>query len=233
MYILLAAATTFEIQPTIDALGLSPTGTGPETALDVRPLITGVGAIAATWSIMRQIDSERPALIVQAGIAGCLTGGSPGDVFAVVEDQFSDQGVWESGHFKSLFEMKLADGNAFPFTAGKLVNPRRQLLVLTGLPTVGALTVNEITTNPERIRWYQQNTTAIVESMEGGALHYVGLQTGIPFLQLRSISNAVGVRDKTQWDIKLAIARLNEALISLLTNPALKKEIDHPSNLIA
>ena len=123
--------------------------------------------------------------------------------------------------------MKLADGDAFPFTGGQLVNPFRPLLELTGLTCVGALTVNEITTNPERIRWYQQNTTAVVESMEGAALHYVSLQAGVPFLQLRSVSNAVGVRDKTKWDIKLAINRLNEALIALLTNPALKNEILH------
>jgi futalosine hydrolase len=219
MYILLVAATTFEIQPTIDAL--SDGGTNP----DVRSLITGVGAMAAGWSIMRQIDSSRPDLIIQAGIAGCLTGRSPGEVLAVSEDQFADQGVWEDGRFKSLFEMKLVDGNAFPFTGGKLVNPYRQLLALTGLPSVGGLTVNEITTNPERIRWYQQNTTAIVESMEGGALHYVGLQEAVPFLQLRSVSNAVGVRDKTKWDIKLAITRLNQELISLLTKPALEEVI--------
>jgi futalosine hydrolase len=223
MIILLAAATTFEIQPAIDAL--SDGGAG----LDVRPLITGVGAMAAAWSIMRQIDRGRPGLIIQAGIAGCLTEQSPGKVFAVGEDQFSDQGVWEEGRFKSLFEMKLADGDTFPFTGGQLVNPFRPLLGLTELTCVGALTVNEITTNPERIRWYQQNTTAVVESMEGAALHYVSLRAGVPFLQLRSVSNAVGVRDKSKWDIKLAITRLNEKLIALLTNPALKNEILHPA----
>jgi futalosine hydrolase len=63
--------------------------------------------------------------------------------------------------------------------------------------------------------------------MEGAALHYVCLQSGVPFLQLRSVSNTVGVRDKTKWDIKLAITRLNETLIPLLTNPALKNEILH------
>ena len=51
--------------------------------------------------------------------------------------------------------------------------------------------------------------------MEGGPLHYVCLQMGVPFLQLRSVSNTVGVRDKTQWNIPLAIARLNEELIDL------------------
>jgi futalosine hydrolase len=223
MIILLAAATTFEIQPTIDALGnISSEARG----LEVRPLITGVGAMAAAWSVIRQIDRDRPALIVQAGIAGCLTGRPLGEVVVANEDQFADQGVWEEGQFKSLFDMKLADGDAFPFTRGQLVNPYPQLLALTAMPWVGALTVNEITTNPERINWYQQNTTAVVESMEGAAFHYACLQKSVPFLQLRSVSNAVGVRDKTKWDIPLAIARLNEVLVRLITNPALEKELD-------
>ena len=52
--------------------------------------------------------------------------------------------------------------------------------------------------------------------MEGGALHYVCLQEKIAFLQLRSVSNDIGVRDKTKWDIRSAIRRLNEELIQLL-----------------
>jgi futalosine hydrolase len=175
---------------------------------------------------MRQIDSERPALIVQAGIAGCLTDRPPGEVVVADEDQFADQGVWEEGRFKSLFDMRLADRDAFPFTRGQLVNPYPRLLARTALPRVGALTVNEITTNPERISWYQQNTAAVVESMEGAAFHYACLQKSVPFLQLRSVSNAVGVRDKKKWDIRLAIARLNEALVRLMTDPALEKELD-------
>jgi futalosine hydrolase len=90
------------------------------------------------------------------------------------------------------------------------------LLAISGLEPVRGMTVNEITTDARKIRWHQQNTSAVVESMEGASLHYVCLQAGVPFLQLRSVSNAVGVRDKSKWDIPLAIDRLNTTLISLL-----------------
>jgi len=49
-------------------------------------------------------------------------------------------------------------------------------------------------------------------------MHYVCLREGIPFLQLRSVSNAVGVRDKAKWDIGTAITRLNERLIRIVEN---------------
>ena len=60
--------------------------------------------------------------------------------------------------------------------------------------------------------------------MEGGALHYVCLQEKTAFLQLRSVSNAVGERDKTKWDIKAAVNNLNSTLISLLNRLVTKDE---------
>jgi futalosine hydrolase len=221
MHILLVAATTFEIQPTIDALGNRP-DIGPHR---IRPLITGVGGIATTWSLMRQVAGDRPDLIIQAGIAGSLQQRSPGEVVVVAEDTQADIGVWEDDRFKTVFDMQLADGESAPYTRGRLINPYRRLMALTNLEAVAALTVNEITTSAERIRWYQQNTSAVVESMEGAPLHYIGLQEHVPFLQLRSISNKVGVRDKTQWDIRGAIAALNGQLIALLEHPALQHDV--------
>jgi futalosine hydrolase len=221
MHILLAAATIFEIQPSIDALGKND---GPAV------LITGVGSIPTAWSLMRHIDSQRPDLIIQAGIAGCFTGEKPGATFAAREDEFADLGVWENGSFHSPFDLGLADPDAPPFSKGRLINPYDNLLAITGLPAIRALTINEITTDPRRITWYRDNRNAVVESMEGGPLHYVCLRENIPFLQLRSVSNAVGVRDKTKWDIPLAIARLNEHLTRILGHLASAgPSIFHPS----
>jgi futalosine hydrolase len=220
MYILVAAATAVEIQPAVEAFHRGLNGEH-----EVGVLITGVGAMATTWSLSRQIDRRRPDLIIQAGIAGCLTDILPGEVMVVAEDEPADLGVWEEGEFKSIFDLRLADADSFPFSGGRLVNPYLPLLELTSLEPVRAITVNEITTAAERISWYQQNTDAVVESMEGAALHFVCLQSGVPFLQLRAISNAVGVRDKTKWEMGLALGRLNSALIACLSKPALAEKV--------
>jgi futalosine hydrolase len=213
MHILLTAATPFEVQPTIDYLASAPAQT---SHLAITPLVTGVGSLPTTWSLMRQIGRDRPRLIIQAGIAGGLTGRKPGEVVAVGKETLADLGVWEDQTFKSIFDLRLSGPDSPPFTDGQLVNPWRQVLDLTSLEPVPAITVNEITTNPARINWYQQNTDAVVESMEGGALHFVCLQENIPFIQLRAISNDVGVRDKTKWDIRSAIASLNTRLTVFL-----------------
>ena len=56
----------------------------------------------------------------------------------------------------------------------------------------------------------------MLKAWKAEALHYVCLREKIPFLQLRSVSNDIGVRDKTKWDIKKAIGNLNDQLIPLL-----------------
>lgn len=226
MYILLAAATTFEIQPVIDFLqtdtqhGATGSAIGRPHPHETGILITGVGSIATTHSLMRQIGRRKPDIIIQAGIAGCFTGRTPGEVIAVGEESLADLGVWETGRFNSIFDLKLTPSDDRPFSGGLLINPYRKLLALSGLESVRAVTVNEISTDIARIEWVQQNIAPVVESMEGGAFHYVCLHENIPFLQLRSISNAIGVRDKTKWDIQAAIGNLNDRLISLLNKLA-------------
>ena len=50
--------------------------------------------------------------------------------------------------------------------------------------------------------FYENKFLPVIESMEGAALHYVCLMEKIPFLQIRSISNYIGERDKKKWNMK-------------------------------
>ena len=143
MYLLLTAATAVEIQPVIDHLEKN------DLILQlhkVEVLITGVGAVATTWSLTHSIYNHRPDLIIQAGIAGCFREYEPGKTLAISEDNFGDLGVWENNRFNTIFDLKLSDGNQPPYTNGSLANPNQNLLQLSGLEQVNAITVNEITT---------------------------------------------------------------------------------------
>ena len=60
-----------------------------------------------------------------------------------------------------------------------------------------------------------RRTGADVESMEGAAFFEACLAAGIPFAEIRSISNRVGEADRSRWDIPLALAKLQEALTVL------------------
>ncbi len=223
MYLLLTAATAAEIQPVIDRLEKNELIPQPH---EVEVLITGVGAVATTWSLARTIINRRPDLIIQAGIAGCFREYEPGKTLAIAEDCFGDVGVWENNRFNTIFDLKLADDSEPPYTNGTLANPNKKLLQLSGIEQVKAITVNEITTDTKRIEWYQQNVSPVVESMEGAAFHYVCLQENIPFIQLRSVSNSIGERNKAKWNLKQAITRLNEELFLLLNELSKYDETD-------
>lgn len=56
--------------------------------------------------------------------------------------------------------------------------------------------------------------------MEGAAFFYACLLAGVPFLQIRSISNRVEPRNRTAWDIPSAIQNLNQTLMEMLEGMA-------------
>ncbi len=209
MHILLCAATKFEISPVMEWLG------GENK--DVEILITGVGVTATTYALTKSIHLRRPDFILQAGVAGCLDPNLPLTKIVLVENEImGDLGVEENGTFKSLFDLGYLDKDQFPWVHGKLAN-HLGLLKQSGLTIVDSITVNEISTRKERINYYFNTLGAKIESMEGAALHFVALMENIPFLQIRSLSNFAGERDKKRWVLDIAINTLNLELQRILS----------------
>lgn len=204
MRLLLCAATEFEIEATLSFLSQHPEY---ETKLDI--LITGVGLTAATYQLTKKMLTERPRFVLQAGICGSLDNYlKPGKIVVVEKESIGDLGVAERGGFTSLFNLGFVQLNEYPWTNGKLCN-NISVLQKTGITIADGVTINEITTNPQRIQFYRNELKANIETMEGAALHYVCLSEKIPFLQLRCVSNYVGERDKSKWELREAIMNLN------------------------
>jgi futalosine hydrolase len=157
---------------------------------------------------------EKPDLIIQAGIAGCFDSNiAMGKTFVVQEEILGNAGVEEDGKWKDIFELKLEKSSYPPFEKRRLPNQWEKEYNLLKLPAVSSVTVNEITTNPVRIKQLLNKYNPTLESMEGAALHYVCRKCEIPFLQIRSVSNYVGERDKSRWKTTEALKNLNETLV--------------------
>lgn len=175
--------------------------------------------LPAAWSITHQLHISRPDLIIQAGIAGSFdTATPPGSVFAIGSEAIADLGVQENGKLLSIFDMKIMGPNQPPFKKGWLPNPGKSWLKKTGVPAVKAVTVNQVSAEKKIIRQYMEKYQPALESMEGAALHYAALRAGVPFVQLRAVSNYAGERDKAKWKIKEAIGALNHTLIRFVIN---------------
>lgn len=213
MYILVAAATDAEIKPFVERQA-DFTGKLP---VEVKVLITGVGLLAATFSLTGSLLQRKPDLVIQAGIAGSFDASLlPGTVVVVGDEVLGDWGAWENGEWKDVFDIGLEKKDAFPFSAGRLFNPDIARLNKYGLPVVSSLTVNEMITSPDRIAAAKEKYTPQIESMEGAALHYTCLRLKIPYLQLRAISNRAGDRNKHNWQIETAINQLNKILTTII-----------------
>ena len=213
MAILLCAATEIEIKPTLAWLEQQ----GLQEYAEV--LITGIGLMAATYTLTKRATFSKPHIMIQAGVAGCFDESIPlGTTAVVLRETLGDLGVLRNSTFTSAFDMGLIKPYEQPWNEGKLENPYTELLMKPQLVFVDSVTVNEISTNEDRISYYKNGLGATIESMEGAALHFVGLMEDIPFLQLRSFSNYVGERDKERWQLNEAIANVNTALQELLQN---------------
>jgi futalosine hydrolase len=206
MNLLIVAATQFEIEPFIQL----------KKKADI--LITGVGIPATIYHLTQKLLTENYDLVIQAGIAGSFSERlNLGEVVAIKEDTFADLGIEEKGNLQTLFETGFIKKNDFPFKNGWLVNQHR-ILQKDSLPLVNAITINKITDNDFQNEQMFKKFGADVESMEGAGFHYVCLHQKTNFLQLRSISNYIGERDKSKWEMTEAIENLNKELLKIVDN---------------
>jgi len=207
MKILVTAATSFEIQSAINAFANS----------NVQFQVTGIGMLATAVSLTKLVLLEQPDIVIQAGIAGTFATHLPlGKVLAINTETIGDFGVQENANWLDVFDLKLVDANSVPFTNKQIPNPYLAQLNTLSLEEAPAITVNEISTNEKRISQLLAKYNPTIESMEGAALHYVCNSFQVPFIQLRSISNYIGERDKAKWQMQQAITNLNETLIVML-----------------
>ena len=214
MAVLIMAATSREIAPTIEYLNSNGFMVNDQI-LDL--LISGVGLLSSAYTLTSRIINHSPELVIQAGIAGSFSDVyPPASTVLIQEEVLGDCGVIEEGIFKDIFDLNLANENGEPFTNKKLINPACQRWKKTGLPFVTGVTVNEITTDEKRIEQLKVKYKPDIESMEGAALHFVCLQQKIPFVQMRTVSNYVGERNKSRWKMEEAINQLNKNLITFL-----------------
>jgi futalosine hydrolase len=215
MNCLVVSATVLEIKPFIQHCRTTSKLDYIDLQLDF--LVTGVGSLNASYGLMKHLQVKKPDIVIMAGIAGAFDQSLIlGDVVAVKNESLADLGVNEKDGYKDVFDLKLLAANEFPFKQKKLTNPFKVLMERTKLPLVGSVTVNQITASKKTAELYQTKYKAKIENMEGAALHLVCMKENIPFVQIRSISNYVGERNKQKWKLKEAVQNLNKELIRLV-----------------
>jgi futalosine hydrolase len=221
--ILVVTATDAEVEPLVSALVPMPgrsqrlrSFTHETHAVDV--LTTGVGMVAtATWC-SGLLARERYDLALNAGVCGSFRPAlPPGTAVHITTDRIADLGAEDGDAFLDLHDLQLLGEDEFPFTRGRLVNaaPPRNA-ALEPLPLADAITVNTAHGNAATIAGAVDRFNPHVESMEGAAFMYACLIHGVPFAQVRAVSNIVERRNRAAWKLKDAVDALGSTMLAII-----------------
>jgi len=219
MNLLIVSATPFEVRPFVNKL--TPAGScGPRllsfTFLHhhIDLLLPGIGMMVTAYHLGRQLERTTYTAAINAGVAGSFKPDLPiGEVAEVVEDCLPELVAEEETGRVSVFELGLMDPDAHPFRGGRLVNDLPiEAPSVQRLRKVKGSTVNTLHGSSNGRSQNENSAIADIESMEGAAFLYSCLSAGIPNTQIRSISNFVNERDKTKWNLNLALKNLNKTL---------------------
>ncbi|WP_276353363.1 futalosine hydrolase [Cohnella caldifontis] len=190
-------------------------GVGPAAAAarTSAALAGGTGFRGAAADGARTADSSAYGLVISAGIAGGFAGTAPvGSLVAASEIVLADLGAETPDGFLSVDELGFGSAR-FPCDRERTERLHRAW-VSAGLQAgVGPiLTVSTATgtaaTAADRAR---RVPGAAAEGMEGGGVAAAAQVWGLPVMEIRAISNAVGPRDRSAWRIKEALDALESA----------------------
>lgn len=190
-------------------------------------VISGIGKTNAAHAATVLIQNFSPSIVVNLGIGGAYpsSGLKLGDIAVASKEVYADEGVLLKGGFRTLQLMDiplLKTGrrryfNEFPVDAG-LGGKMMEAAMAGGFRARKGIfaTVSTCTGTRKRAEELSKRFGAICENMEGAAVAHNCLIYGIPFVEVRGISNIAKERDTSKWEIKPASINCQKTVIEFI-----------------
>lgn len=233
MAILFVAATLLELEAALGWIGQPlPAREGLTARLDPPAIpggmlatATGIGPVNAAFGLGMALARHQVLGVLNLGLAG---GFDPerlplGSLAAAASETWPEFGLHgETGLDPAGLKLAQAHAPTGPIFGRIELEPANAasamgLQLPSSWPTAHGLTVAGVSGCATRAREMRARHAADMESMEGFALALGCLRTGLPFLEIRSISNVVGQRPPHGWDMPLALQALESAARTILT----------------
>jgi futalosine hydrolase len=189
----------------------------------VHVLAAGVGVAAAAARTARRL-TERAFTgdppydgVISAGIGGAYAGrGAVGDIVVGGRTIAADLGAESPDGYLTLsdlgFGAESIDSDASLCGRVEAVLPASIHGSVLSLHTATG-------TAARAVELVQRHPDAVAEAMEGWGVATAAADHGVPFVEIRTVSNLVGPRDRSAWRIDLAMGALThvgEALATLV-----------------
>lgn len=200
---------------------------------DVVLLVTGVGVVNAAFVLGRllgclasdapDLAPPPPAGVLNLGVAGAFSLDQLplGTTVVVSTEIWPEYGLLhDSGIDPKGIGLPQGKVDGQPVWDQLRLAPRQSAqqmgLNISSLPEVIGLTVSGVTGTSERAKALQSQYSCEIETMEGFALAWACCLAGVPFVQVRTISNLVGSREAVHWNLSGAKQRLSTTVRGLL-----------------
>jgi futalosine hydrolase len=210
--IVVAVATDAE-RPALPA-----TAASSATAGGFEVLVTGVGKVGAAVAAARRLAAGGVEAIVSFGVAGAYPGTllDAGDVVVALATAVLDEGL-ETG---TRFVPFARPGMTGPGAAWTPTDERLRDRLLSGGPrayrvVAGRIATVSVCAGTARLAAEREALGASAEGMEGAAVAVAAAHAGVPFAEVRGISNRCGPREGAPFDLATAVAHAAEVLRGL------------------
>lgn len=181
-----------------------------------RCVCVGVGKSAAAVGLCRAIAATSPRGVVTFGVCGAypVAAAGPaldvGDLCLVTEAVLADDGVEGDAGFADLRALGLGDPGPFGADPGWLELARDA--GPAALELVRCATVSTCSGSDARSFELARRTSARIETMESAALALACRAHGLPWLDVRCVSNRTGPRGSAGWQLETAVQRVQTAV---------------------
>ena len=158
-------------------------------------LTCGVGPVEAATATAYQLARERPRAVLHVGLAGGV-GLEPGSLVVGTESVYADlsAAIPVISRIEPDATLLAALRGAFPDAPA--------------LPIVTSAAVSEPSDTVSQ--------GPLVEAMEGFGVLRAAALAGVPAVEVRAISNELGERDRSRWELERGLEALAAALPRLL-----------------
>ncbi len=184
----------------------------PELGFEI--VVCGVGKIGAAVATCRRLAHGGVTAVVSFGVAGAYreSGLRVGDVVVATEVGVLDEGLDDGERFEPFVRPGMTvPGAAWRATdrslATELAGDLADVRVVPGRVATVSVCAGSARLSHERVA-----TGALAEGMEGAAVAAAAAAAGVPFAEVRGISNLCGPRGGAEFELARAIANASRVL---------------------
>lgn len=209
----------------------------------VAVMVTGYDKTNLAHGLTCLLQAARPALVILSGIAGAFSssGLRPGDLALAEREVYADTGASSEEGWLSAEQLGLplaaVEGkpvwNEMP-VAGELVDSILEHFREAGWAVASGgfaadargdcarvrkgcfVTQSRVSGTAQEAAELERRWSPLVETMEGAAGAHVCLLYGVPFVEIRGVSNLVGPRDRSSWQVERAAEQAARGTLAVI-----------------